>query len=371
MQFTSFDEMKTWIIKSKKKKRIVIAGADEEEVMLAQMATECGLAEFTLLGDAEKIQKLVAKYDKGNHANTDNAGSTGNSAKTMANNMANGTSMATTCKIIGTSNDTESARQAVALVKAGEADIPMKGLIHTATFMRAVLNKETGLTPIRRISQITIFENPALTDIAHSDDSTAHSNSEDGYLDAGNSNRADAGNEYADNGLRYLTDCAINVDTTSIAVKTDIIKNAVHLAQVYGTPCPRVALLGAVETVSEKMPDTVQSAVLTQMNRRGQIGGCIIDGPLSLDNAISAEACARKGISSPIDGNADILVGSSLQESNTLSKSLHFYANFNTASVIIGTIEPYIMTSRTDAIENKINSIAATCCYLMNRDNNQ
>jgi len=130
-----------------------------------------------------------------------------------------------------------------------------------------------------------------------------------------------------------------------------------------GCDCPKVALLGAVETVSEAMPDTMDSAVLTQMNRRGQIKGCVIDGPLSLDNAISKEAAIRKGITGDVAGAADILVGSCLQEANSLSKSLHFYAHLETASMIVGTKQPIIMTSRTDAKENKLNSIAVTCFY--------
>ncbi len=97
------------------------------------------------------------------------------------------------------------------------------------------------------------------------------------------------------------------------------------------------------------------------MNRRGQIGNCVVDGPLSLDNAVSAKAARLKGIVSPVEGEADILVGSSLQESNTFSKALHFYAHLPTASVIAGARSPFIMTSRTDEIENKIHSIALSC----------
>jgi phosphotransacetylase len=124
---------------------------------------------------------------------------------------------------------------------------------------------------------------------------------------------------------------------------------------------PRVALLGAVETVSESMPDSLESAILTQMNRRGQIKACLVDGPLSLDTAICPEAATRKGIDSPVAGKADILVASELREANTLSKALHYYARRRTASVIVGTRSPIVMTSRTDDFHNKLNSIAASC----------
>ncbi len=195
--------------------------------------------------------------------------------------------------------------------------------------MKAVLNRESGLKTNSRISQITLFENK-------------------------------------NNGITFLTDCAVNL-SPELSVRLDVIKNAVTLSRSLGVDCPKVALLGAVETVNESMPDTVQSAVITQMNRRGQIKDCVIDGPLSLDNAISMEAAQRKGIDSPVAGRADILIASSLQEANTLSKSLHFYAGFATASVIMGTEQPFVMTSRTDAIENKLNSIAVTCYYNQNQ----
>ena len=216
------------------------------------------------------------------------------------------------------------------MVKNKQADIPMKGLLHTSEFMGAVLNKESGFERIKRISQITIFQD--------------HSNN-----------------------LKFLTDCAINIEQT-LSVKKDIIENAVYLARTFGIICPKVALLSAVETINEKMPDTTTGAILVQMNNRGQIKDCIIDGPLSLDNAVSKEAAEIKGIRSSVAGAADILVGSSLQEANTLSKSLNLYAKFPTASVILGTKEPFIMTSRTDTLQNKVNSIAATC-WLFQKQN--
>jgi len=293
MRINDFKTLKN-LLKEQDKVRIVIAGAGIEEILLADEAKE--LAHFILLGDKDQMQQ------------------------TMVEQKVEPSSF----QLVHVKNNTEAASHAIKMIHEGAADIPMKGSLHTSTFMSAVLNKETGLEKTRRLSQITLFEHESR--------------------------------------LRFLTDCAINIDT-DLKTKQDLILNAVGLAHAFGISMPKVALLGAVETVNEKMEDTIVSAVLTQMNRRGQIKDCLVDGPLSLDNAISKEAAISKGIESEVSGNADILVGSCLQESNSLSKSLNFYAGLSTASIIIGTRQPIIMTSRTDKKENKINSIVATCFY--------
>lgn len=220
----------------------------------------------------------------------------------------------------------QTPQKAMDLIKNGIADIPMKGQVHTGVFVKAVLNKENEFFTSGRLSQITMF---------------------DGY----------------DDSLEFLTDCAINIDY-SMEVKIDIIKNAVNVAKQFVTHTPKVALLGAVETVSEKMPDTIDSSIITQMNRRGQIGNCVIDGPLSLDNAISEKYASMKGIDSPVAGNADILVATSLNEANSVSKAIIHYAKKEACSVIAGTMKPIIMTSRTDLHRNKINTIAVACFML-------
>lgn len=282
-------------LKQQTQKNIVIAGAEEDELLLAYQAYSQGLAQFILIGDQEKLQQYMQQ-----HHIPDNS-----------------------FRLINETNHSAAARLAVKMVRNGEADIPMKGLMHTGTFLKAVLDKEQGLATQKRISQITIFN---------------------GY-----------------NGtLQFLTDCAINIKP-DLKGKQSIIENSVFVAQKMGYSTPLVALIGSVETVSESMPDTLESAILTQMNRRGQIKGCIIDGPLSLDNAISSEAAKHKGIESPVAGKADILVASELQVANTFSKALHYYANLDTASVIVGTASPIIMTSRTDELKNKLFSIAASC----------
>lgn len=276
------------------KATIAIAGATEEEVSVAKLAIDEGLADFILIGDEAAMRQHVAdqQIDEG------------------------------AVRYIHEPNDAKAAQQAVALVHQQKADFPMKGLLHTSTFMRAILNKEQGLSA-GMISQITVF---------------------DGYNDE----------------LQYLTDCAIAI-TPDLKQKQQLIENAVAVACSFGNPLPKVALLGSVETVNPAMPDTIDSAALTQMNRRGQIKHCVVDGPLALDNAISAEFAAAKGIDSPVAGHAQILVAPDLAVANTLSKGITHYAKKDSASIIAGTSVPIVMTSRTDRSQNKLYAIAAAC----------
>lgn len=231
-------------------------------------------------------------------------------------------------EVIPAESEIESANVMMKLINQGIADIPMKGLMQTGTFMKAILNPEQNLRIGQLISQITVFEG-------------------------------------IDNNLQMLTDCAINIEP-DLQTKVEIIKNAVGIAENIGYYNPKVALLGSVETVNPKMPDTIDSSAITQMNRRNQITNCTIDGPLALDNAISIEATNKKKIQSEVAGKADILVAPNLLVANTLSKSITYYANKESASVISGTKTPIIMTSRTDRKRNKLNSIAIAC-YLHNK----
>lgn len=215
----------------------------------------------------------------------------------------------------------ECAYEAVRLVRSGIAHMPMKGLLPTAVFMREVLNKETGLTSGGLISQITVTDR------------------NDGQ------------------GLHFISDCAMNI-SPDLKEKKQIIENAVGVAHVLGYPCPRVALLTALETVNEAMPETLDAAILSKMNDRGQIRGCIVDGPFALDNAISQVSAKRKGIVGAVAGNADILIASDIRMGNVLHKAITYIANKQVASVIAGTSAPLIMTSRSDSVQDKLISIA-------------
>lgn len=274
---------------------IAIAGVTREEMEIAAEAVKEKIAHFIFIGDQQEIDRLKADMP----------------------------AEVSDIPVYHVDHAHDAPQKAMDLINAGTADIPMKGQVHTGTFVKAVLNKANGYFSGGRLSQITMF---------------------DGY----------------EKGLQFLTDCAINVDLT-LEVKIDIIKNAVKAAKMFIPGIPKVALLGAVETVNAKMQDTAESAVITQMNRRGQIQDCIVDGPLSLDNAISKKFADMKGIDSPVAGEADILVATSLNEANSLSKGIIHYANKEACSIIAGTAKPVIMTSRTDLHQNKLNTIAVAC----------
>ncbi len=274
---------------------IAIASACSDDIDLACEAVKIGIARFIFIGNAKSInEKLVGmEFPKDMY------------------------------DVVAANSEHESASLMMKLIQDGSADIPMKGLMQTGTFMKAILESDQGLRTSQLISQITIFEG-------------------------------------INNKLQLLTDCAVNIEP-DLKSKIGIINNAVEIAVNLGLNNPKVALLGSVETVNPRMLDTMESAVITQMNRRNQISGCTIDGPLALDNAISFEAAKKKGIQSDVAGNADILVAPNLLVSNTLSKAITYYANKESASVIAGTKRPVVMTSRTDRKNNKLNSIAIAC----------
>ena len=222
------------------------------------------------------------------------------------------------------------AAKAVELVKSGKAQNLMKGLLHTAVFLRAILNKETGLNKGRLLSQLTVYE------------------------------KQDKG------GFQILTDCAINIAPT-LAEKKEIIDNAVEVARLLGYEKPKVAVLAALENVNPDMPATVDAALLTVMSQRGQIKNAIVDGPLALDNALNAEAARHKGLVSPVAGNADILLVPNIEVGNTLSKALVFLANKKTAAALPGVETPVIATSRTETLENKILTVALSAYMALKR----
>ena len=214
------------------------------------------------------------------------------------------------------------AAKAVSLVKTGEADALMKGIMDTAVLLKAALNKETGINAGRLVSHVAVMELP-----------TYHK-------------------------LLMVTDAAINI-APDIPAKLDIIANAAEAAHAIGIPNPKVALLAAVEKVNwEKMPCTAEAAIITQMNRRGQVKGCLVDGPLALDNAVSAESARIKKIDSEVAGDADILVVPDIEAGNVLYKSLVDLGRAKCAAIVMGAAAPVVLTSRADTAETKLASIA-------------
>jgi len=223
--------------------------------------------------------------------------------------------------LIDGAEDAEACEIAVRRVSGGEAQLLMKGLVSTATFLRAVLNKDWGLRDRSLLSHVTVFEgrDPER--------------------------------------LILLTDVAMNI-APDLAQKVQILENVVGLAHRLGIARPKVAPIAAVETVTVDMPATVDAAVLSKMADRGQIKGCVVDGPLALDNALSAEAARHKGITSPVAGCADVLLMPCIEAGNVLYKTLGHFTDVGMAAVVVGARVPAVLTSRADSNATKFNSIA-------------
>jgi phosphate acetyltransferase len=223
--------------------------------------------------------------------------------------------------IVDTPHSHASAEKAVELVRQGQAEILMKGSLHSDEILGAVVAKETGLRTDRRLSHVFIMDVP-----------TYHK-------------------------VLIVTDAAINIAPT-LEEKVHIVQNAIDLATSLGRAMPKVAILAAVETVNPKMPSTIDAAALCKMADRGQITGGILDGPLAFDNAISAEAAKIKGINSAVAGDPDILLVPDLEAGNMLAKQLSFLANADSAGLVLGARVPIILTSRADSVRSRIASCA-------------
>ena len=222
-------------------------------------------------------------------------------------------------RIVDAPHSHGAAAKAVEMVRRGEAEILMKGSLHTDELLGAVVAKETGLRTGRRISHAFIMDVP-----------TYHK-------------------------VLIVTDAAINIAPT-LEDKVDICQNAIDLAISLGLARPKVAILAAVETVNSKMQATLDAAALCKMADRGQITGGILDGPLAFDNAISKDAARIKGINSPVSGDPDILLVPDLESGNILAKQLSFLANADSAGLVLGARVPIILTSRADSVRSRIAS---------------
>jgi len=273
---------------------VAIASADDEEVMDAvALAIENDLARFHLFGDATRIQKMI--HDR---------------------QLSEAQFV-----ITHTATAQEAAERAAYAVRKGDADVLMKGLVPTATFMKAVLNKETGLRSGNVLSHVALFEVP--------------------------------GRETAIG----LTDAALHIAPT-LEDKVHIIENGVTALRAVGYSLPKVAVLAAVEVVNPTMPATIDAALLTQMNRRGQIKDCLVDGPLALDNAVNLEAAKQKGLTGDVAGAADLLVVPQIEVGNVIYKSLMYFAHASVAAILVGAKAPVVLTSRADTAEAKLYSLA-------------
>ena len=278
----------------------VACAADAHVLQAADAAAKAGIADFVLVGDDNKIAHV---------------------AKECGINLD-------AFEIEHVSDDAEACKAAVALVANGRANALMKGSVDTSAVMRAALDRDSGMRSGKKLSHIAVFELASY------------------------------------HKLLFVTDAAINI-APDLGGKKDILTNAIGALHNLGITRPKVALLGAKEKADEKMPVTMEYVEIVKEHRDNKFFGdsAIIDGPLALDNAVSAESCEIKGINSPVGGDADLLFCPDIEAGNILYKSLAFLAGAKNGGVVIGAKRPIILTSRADSAESKLISIALSVLF--------
>ncbi len=281
--------------KSKTKRKIAVAAAEDDAVLKSlQSATRDGIVTPILIGDKKEIEKTA-----------DTVGFDLSEFKIIHNEKGGAAS----------------AQIAVSLIKNGEADVLMKGFVNTGTLLKAVLDKEKGLRKGNILSHVAFFESP--------------------YYHK----------------LLCVTDVAMNI-APDFDTKVHILNNAVEACHKIGISNPKVAIVAAVETVNPKMEATIHAAMLKTMCERKQLKGCIVDGPLAIDNAVDKHAAEHKGIVSEVAGDCDVILVPDIEAGNILYKTLNFLGGANSAAVIMGAAVPIVLTSRSDSETSKMLSIA-------------
>jgi len=277
-------------------RKVAVAVAQDASVIEAvQEARERNIAESVLVGDEQEIHEAAESL---------------------------GTSL-DGVPIVHEADPLKAAAAAVRRVSSGEADILMKGYLHTDDFLRSLLNKEYGLRAGSIMSHVFVAEIRELDKLV------------------------------------FITDGAMNIAPT-LEQKSAILLNAVHLANMFGVMKPKVAMLAAVELVNPAMPATIDASSLAKMADRGQyVPACIVDGPFGLDNAVSGAAARHKKIGGPVAGQADILLVPNIEAGNMLAKSLVYFGNHRLVGLLVGAKAPVVLTSRADTAESKVLSIAA------------
>jgi len=278
---------------------IVVHPCDETSLRGAVDAAEAGIIRPVLVGPASKIASAAARH------NINISG----------------------YEIVDAAHSEEAAAKGVELIHAAKGEILMKGSLHTDELMRSVTAKATGLRTDRRISHVFVMDVPTYAETI------------------------------------FITDAAINI-FPDLDGKRDIIQNAIDLFTHTGFGAlPRVAILSAVETVTSKIPSTIEAAALCKMADRGQITGGLLDGPLAFDNAVDVEAARIKGIKSEVAGRAQILVVPDLEAGNMLAKNLSYLAKADSAGIVLGARVPVVLTSRADSPRARMASCAIAALY--------
>jgi phosphate acetyltransferase len=278
---------------------IVVHPCDETSLRGAADSASAGIIRPVLVGPEKKIRDTAEKFD------IDVSG----------------------YEIVDAAHSDEAAAKGVALIHSAKGELLMKGSLHTDELMRAVTAKDGGLRTSRRISHVFVMDVPAYAETI------------------------------------FVTDAAINI-FPDLDAKRDIIQNAIDLYNQAGFgKTPRVAILSAVETVTSKIPSTIEAAALCKMADRGQITGGVLDGPLAFDNAIDTEAARIKGITSAVAGRAQILVVPDLESGNMLAKNLAYFAKADGAGIVLGARVPVVLTSRADTPRARMASCAVAALY--------
>lgn len=275
---------------------ISVAAAQDEDVLLAvKAAYDKGIAKAILVGDAPAIKLLAEEIN-----------------------------LPADMQIINEPDNSKAAQKAVSLVRNGDAQVLLKGLLNSSDYLKAVLNAETGLRTGRLISNMSAYEVPG-------------------------------GNK-----LIFITDGGLNI-APNLEEKKDILANALEALEVIGIDAPKVAVLAANELVNPKMPATVDAKALSDYYAADRNFNGIVEGPISMDVALSAQAAHHKGLDSKIAGDVDVFLVPTIEVGNILSKALIHYAGFKLAGLVLGAKRPVILVSRADEAEVKLNSIALAC----------
>jgi phosphate butyryltransferase len=292
---TTFDALMKYAANMPEKRIVVVNPKNEETFSAVADALKMLKARFILTGNKELIHEALKQYG----------------------------TRESSVEIIDCPTIDHALRCAIELARDGKGDVLMKGGIDTSTMMKAVLKEESGLRTGRLLSDIFILEYP----------------------------------ERADNKFVMITDGGMTL-APDLRNKVELINNAVDVAHALGNPNPKVAVLSATEFVVHNLPSTLDAAALAKMNERGQIKGCVVDGPLALDNALSQQAAEEKGIKSSVAGHAEILVAANIESANSLAKSTTYFASLPLAHVIVGGRVPILIPSRADKRDAKLFSIA-------------
>ena len=289
----NFDEILDQI-KSEKTKTVAVAMAEDPDVLKAlEKARSNGLTNAILIGNKENIVSIMADLQISKEE----------------------------YEIIDSQNENQSVELAVAKVNSGAAQVLMKGLCSTSTFLKGILDKNNGLRSGKVLSHLAVFESP-----------NYHK-------------------------LFMLSDAAMNI-APDLSTKIVITENAISTALNLGYEKPKIAIISAVEKVNpDGIPSTVDAAIISKMNERNQIKNCIIDGPLALDNALSVQSCKVKNLNSAVGGDADILIVPNIETGNACYKLLTLLGNAKVAGIIVGAAAPIVLTSRADSEESKFLSI--------------